>query len=166
MMVDTEPTVAVATLADLDPIIELERTGFEESERWSRASWHSQLSEPSLRVLISTAAVEQTQHQLDGVIALRLTDGTAELDRIVVAPAARRSGVARRLIAAGLAEASAAAAEQMILEVRSDNVPALRLYRTAGFKELTVRKDYYGPGKNAVIMQLIMTSSIEAGLSA
>lgn len=43
-------------------------------------------------------------------------------------------------------------AEKINLEVRLDNVRAINLYKKHGFKELIVRKDYYGSGEDALIM--------------
>lgn len=152
--------VTRAQADDLDPIMALEQAGFAPTERWSRTSWQTQLTEPALRVLVARSGrvEDRIERRVDGVIALRLAGDTADLDRIVVAPHVRRSGVGRRLITAGLAEARDAGAERMLLEVRSDNRPALQLYRSVGFDALTVRRDYYGPGQDAVIMRLILTT--------
>ena len=38
------------------------------------------------------------------------------------------------------------------LEVRVSNNKAINLYKSHGFKELIVRKDYYGKGEDALIM--------------
>jgi ribosomal-protein-alanine N-acetyltransferase len=40
----------------------------------------------------------------------------------------------------------------MLLEVRSDNVPAQRLYERAGFRIDGIRRAYYAPGVDAVLM--------------
>ena len=42
--------------------------------------------------------------------------------------------------------------ERINLEVRVDNLKAINLYKSHGFKELTIRKDYYGKGEDALIM--------------
>ena len=38
------------------------------------------------------------------------------------------------------------------LEVRVDNIKAINLYKKHGFKEVYVRKDYYGKGEDALIL--------------
>ena len=38
------------------------------------------------------------------------------------------------------------------LEVRVDNVKAINLYKKYGFKEICVRKDYYGKNEDALMM--------------
>ena len=42
----------------------------------------------------------------------------------------------------------------MFLEVRAGNVAARRLYRQLGFRDLGVRRGYYGPGQDAIVMEL------------
>ena len=39
-----------------------------------------------------------------------------------------------------------------VKEVRVDNIPAISLYKKHGFKEIFVRKDYYGKGEDALMM--------------
>lgn len=38
------------------------------------------------------------------------------------------------------------------LEVRVDNIKGINLYKKFGFKEELIRKDYYGKGKDAIVM--------------
>lgn len=141
------PTISDnAGIAELDAILELERAGFPEAEQWSRAGWESELISPSLQVLVAR------DDQLHGVIALRFGPDVCDLDRIVVSPRSRRQGIGRALVAAGLACAAARGVPEMILEVRSDNAGAIALYRAYGFVRIAVRKDYYGPGQDAMIM--------------
>ena len=45
-----------------------------------------------------------------------------------------------------LGRASAAGAQSVLLEVRADNAPALRLYGRHGFEQVSVRRRYYQPG--------------------
>ena len=40
----------------------------------------------------------------------------------------------------------------MTLEVARGNEAALALYRAAGFREEGVRRSYYGPGEDALIL--------------
>ena len=50
-------------------------------------------------------------------------------------------------------------ATQLILEVRSDNEVAIRLYERLGFERISIRRDYYAPGVDAHIMRLRPLSS-------
>ena len=69
-------------------------------------------------------------------------------------PAARRTGVASRLLAASVALAGDSEADRMLLEVRSDNAGALAFYAARGFVEVDRRPRYYKDGSTAVVMRL------------
>ena len=40
-----------------------------------------------------------------------------------------------------------------MLEVRSDNAAALALYARFEFESLNIRRDYYAPGVDAIVMR-------------
>ena len=65
----------------------------------------------------------------------------------------RRRGIAAVLLEGFMAEARARGAEQMLLEVRESNIPAIRLYERYGFTAYNKRKNYYrNPAEDAVLM--------------
>lgn len=80
--------------------------------------------------------------------------GEAEILTLAVRPAARRAGLAARLIAHAQA---AMAAARIFLEVAADNEAARALYQKHGFVETGRRKAYYKRGEarrvDAVLMQ-------------
>jgi ribosomal-protein-alanine N-acetyltransferase len=78
----------------------------------------------------------------------------AELQRIGVSPALRRTGVASALLAEVIAEAPRTGADRLILEVREDNAGALSFYAARGFIEIDRRARYYRDGTTAVILRL------------
>ena len=106
---------------DLAAIMALERAGFPEPERWSERSWVGELLADNRRVLRARA------HQPVGVITLSVTGEVAELLRLVVAPAHRRTGIGTRLVGAGLEAVRQAGARAAILEVGYTNEPAIAL---------------------------------------
>lgn len=75
----------------------------------------------------------------------RAAAGEAELLTLATAPAARRHGYARRLLAEFDAEARRRAALTAFLEVAEDNAPARALYAGAGWAQVGRRPRYYGP---------------------
>jgi ribosomal-protein-alanine N-acetyltransferase len=42
----------------------------------------------------------------------------------------------------------------MMLEVKVDNAEAIGLYESLGYSKLNTRKDYFGPGLDALVMRL------------
>jgi ribosomal-protein-alanine N-acetyltransferase len=44
--------------------------------------------------------------------------------------------------------------KQVFLEVRDNNAPAIALYEKTGFEKISVRRDYYGTGSDALIYKI------------
>lgn len=65
---------------------------------------------------------------------------------VATSPDVRRKGVGRALVSRVVGEARAARARLVLLEVKSSNVAAIRLYRALGFSAMGVRRGYYSRG--------------------
>ena len=81
---------------------------------------------------------------------------TADLMNIAVDFPFRGRGVASALMDALHAKAKELGAERMMLEVHVANAPAIALYQKYGYEKIAVRKNYYGDGEDADIMQKIL----------
>ncbi len=82
---------------------------------------------------------------------------TAEIHRIGTSPDFLRQGVASRLIDALNTICQAEGAEQVLLEVRADNLAAISLYQRVGFGQIDKRLGYYKTDSgvvDALILQL------------
>jgi ribosomal-protein-alanine N-acetyltransferase len=97
---------------------------------------------------------------LTGFILMRAIAGEAEILTLAVAPQHRRTGLGRALLAAGLARAALAGAEQAFLEVAHDNTVAIALYSSAGFVEAGRRRGYYGRADGASADALILSRAL------
>ena len=100
-----------------------------------------------------------------GVILCRVAAGEMEVLTVGVALAARRSGVAKALMAAALPAARDRAAAECFLEVAVDNDPAIALYDRLGFRKTGLRKSYYDRGPQGFTDALVMRLDLEAPLS-
>ena len=76
----------------------------------------------------------------------------AEINDILVAPAFRRQGLAKQLLKR-IESLLKDKTQKIFLEVRESNLSAINLYKSAGFKQISVRKKYYSDGENALVMQ-------------
>lgn len=77
---------------------------------------------------------------------LMLMPGEAQILNISVVPEARRQGLGRTLLRQFVEDARRLGAEQVFLEVRVSNTPAIELYRSEAFAPVARRKAYY-PGR-------------------
>ncbi len=73
---------------------------------------------------------------------------------VAVHPRMRRLGVGAQLIGDAISEAKVKNAQLVTLEVRRSNLPARSLYRKFTFEERRLRHNYYGPGEDAIVMEL------------
>lgn len=140
-----------ADIGDVAAVTALEET-FAPKERWSEGAWASEIEAGNRRVIVAVAG-----DRVVGVVGVQIIGGVADLNRIIVVPDAREQGLGARLLAAGIEAADADQADEMLLEVRHDNQPALALYHRAGFTEIARRTGYYGAGVDAVVLRLDLT---------
>jgi ribosomal-protein-alanine acetyltransferase len=144
-----------ATSADLDAIMAIERASFP-TDAWSEAMMAAELASPH-----SIYLVVADSDRVIGYGGVRAVRGApdADIQTIALAEAARGTGRGRDLLVALLAEALAAGAKTVFLDVREDNSVARALYRSVGFLEVGRRPRYYQPDDiDAVVMQLDLAS--------
>lgn len=132
--------------ADLAAVVRLERECGLSTRGESR---YAEVSQGPAAVLL----VAEAGGQVVGVFSGWLVAGEFEIDNLAVAAGWRRRGVGGRLLAAGLAEAYGRGAARAVLEVRSGNLAARRLYGRHGFGEAGRRPGYYrDPDDDALIL--------------
>ena len=73
----------------------------------------------------------------------RLIAPEGEIYRIAVAKHKRNRGLGYRLLDYSVKTSRGKGLESLFLEVRSRNMPAIRLYEAYGFKRVGLRKNYY-----------------------
>jgi len=135
---------------DLAGVLEIERRSF--AQPWSHAFFEKELATPFARLVV--AVEDGSRPMVVGYTCRwRVTD-EVHLLNVAVHPERRGLGHGRALVAAVIDEAAAACARVVFLEVRAGNVVARRLYRQLGFRDLGVRRGYYGLGQDAIVMEL------------
>ena len=127
--------------ADLQAILTIENASFD-ADAWPLDEFEAYLQFcPEMFYVLETP---------DGAIAAysitRLHRRHAELVSIATAPAYRGRGLGARLLKRSMNAARRAGAESMWLTVRPDNIGALRLYESLGFRRTRRVRDYYADG--------------------
>lgn len=123
-------------------------------------SFHRGWSEQEVESLLIDRAVVAHRallgSRLAGFILSRRAADEAEILSVAVTDARRGRGIARRLLGLHLGRLAGLGVRSVFLEVDENNVPALRLYRRAGFREVGRRPNYYpgADGKPATALVL------------
>lgn len=92
-----------------------------------------------------------------GFCAVMVNVDTADLLDIAVLPEYRGQGRADTLMERMHCECVSRGVKEIFLEVRTDNAPAVSLYKKHGFAEISVRKNYYDdPRCDALVMRRVL----------
>jgi [ribosomal protein S18]-alanine N-acetyltransferase len=143
-----------ATYNDLPGVLDIERLAF--TQPWSLASFRRELSLSFSRLMLAVTEEEgEGGSRIAGYLCRWLVAGESHILNVAAHPDFRRRGVGTALLAAAIDEARARNVSLMILEVRRSNLEARRLYRKFGFEERRLRRNYYGPGEDALVMELV-----------
>ena len=147
---EAEERAALAqAVATIEAIIQLQ-------EPWTEQTLSDLLEQDSidLMVVMSTETDEVVGYCLYQVVFEQ-----AEILRIGTRPDYQRQGIASLLFIELNTHLKEIQVENLLLEVRADNAPAIALYEQQGFTVIHKRKGYYQqphqPAVDALIMQLI-----------
>lgn len=133
--------------ADVVRCSELEHLLFDFDDPWSPAAFLEALA-AGHRYLSAWEG-----DSLVGYVGLACGGREAEIHALAVDPAYQRRGIGRALLRAALDHAAGAT---VFLEVRTDNEPAIQLYRSEGFEVIGIRRGYYqASGADAFTMRRV-----------
>jgi ribosomal-protein-alanine N-acetyltransferase len=125
-------------------VLPLEQELFAGDPAWSAEQFHSELAHvPVTRWYVVAADAAE----VIGYAGLLVSADTADVQTIAVAPGRQRQGIGSALLAALIEEAQRRGLREVLLEVRTDNAPALRLYVRHGFEQIARRGGYYRAGR-------------------
>lgn len=145
----TRPMGAV----DAEGAAELEQRCFADAhhEAWSANMFLSEVGED-----VSAPRSWWVAHdngKLLGFAGGMVVDNDIQILDVAVDPDQRRRGIARKLLAHVSYDAQMLGATTASLEVETENAAAIALYRALGFEQIGCRRDYYGAGNDALVMQ-------------
>jgi ribosomal-protein-alanine N-acetyltransferase len=130
--------VRPATMADLDGMVELERSF--PSDRMSRRAMARHLRGGTAWLGVAVRGDECLGYAM---VLFRRDRTWARLYSIVVSAAARGKGIAGLLMEAAEGEARGRGMSELRLEVRADNTSAISMYRRRGYATLESLPAYY-----------------------
>jgi ribosomal-protein-alanine N-acetyltransferase len=140
------------TLADLGRVMEIAQS-LKDAPHWPRTAYVAALDPQSTPQRIALVAEGVESGDVAGFAVASVLAPQAELETIAVATEGQRRGVGRNLFAALVRELVNAQVQELFLEVRASNGPALGLYRSLGFSESGRRPRYYvDPVEDALLL--------------
>ena len=99
--------------------------------------------------------VAEADGRVVGFIVCWLVVDEMHIASIAVHPDWRGKGIARRMVSTSLRDLIARGAVSATLEVRESNLPAQRLYRHFGFRQVGERKHYYADTGEAALLMTV-----------
>ena len=142
------------TLDDLEDICRIEKLSF--PSPWPRLQFEKEIQNPFSNKY--TARILQDGKKIIvAYIIFWVVEGEAHILNIATHLDFRRRGIAKRLLVFALGRLEEVGVEEVFLEVRRSNVHAQKLYKDFGFKEIGIRKGYYGDNReDAIVMALAL----------
>jgi ribosomal-protein-alanine N-acetyltransferase len=120
---------------------------------WREADFEQLLAAPETS---ARGAIETKESNLAGFVLSRCALDEAEILTLAVAPAWRRNGIGRSLLASHLAGLAAMVITLVFLEVDVENLAARGLYASFGFRQVGERKAYYRTADAGPATALVM----------
>ena len=143
-----------ATTFDIPSLLSIENALFQD-EAWSREVFESEFA---LLGSTRTYRVVEENNEIVAYFGLAIVDDTADITTIAVRADFQGRGIGRKLMQEILNIAAARNLRKIMLEVKPENLAAISLYQKCDFEVIGLRRNYYGPSKDALTMQKLVNS--------
>ena len=132
---------------DLDQVLEIEEESF--SVPWTANGFFTFLIREDALFLVS-----EDDKGINGYIGLICAPPEGDITNVAVKASERNKGIGKELVSGMISRAHERGVDDIFLEVRVSNTPAIRLYEAYGFENAGIRKNYYErPTEDAFIMK-------------
>lgn len=135
------------SLDDLEEIAPILETDFDDF-------WNYNIIKSELLNENSTLFIAKNNSSIVAFAGIWQVVDIMHLNDIVVAKKFRNQGIGKILLNHIINYTKEQNINELTLEVRQDNLPAINLYKHFNFKIIGERKNYYGANNNAIIMTL------------
>jgi ribosomal-protein-alanine N-acetyltransferase len=144
-------------LGDWEAMYALDLVCFEPVFQFSRGAMRGFAESPGAVTVLAESEVHGAEGKLAGFCVTQLERRTGYVVTLDVAPAWRRRGLARRLMAEVESRFHAAGSVGMELHVFTGNAAAIQFYEAIGYTRKGVAKDFYARGLNALLYRKKLT---------
>lgn len=144
-MTDPEFKIRSADLSDIKSIMALEEGAI--VHPWCSKDIESLITDQNKKCLVVDVNGEVVCY-----IGAETVLDECNIGNIVTAVNHRGKGYATEVLTILLNNLKNRGIAKVFLEVENDNIPAISLYEKSGFTRYGYRRDYYGRGKDAILM--------------
>lgn len=138
-------TISKMTLQDLYSIQNILESDFDDF-------WTFSIFETELKNENSTFLIAKINQEIVGFVGIWQVLDVIHITNIVTKKSKRNLGIASSLLESAINLSIKKRASSITLEVNSNNLPAIHLYKKFNFDELGIRKKYYNGCDDAIIM--------------
>ena len=114
--------------------------------------WSEKMFKEEISGRFSHYYVAEENGRAIAYMGMWLLSGEGHITNVAVSKNYRRRGIAKALISHFIEIAKSDNSEFMTLEVRASNVAAISLYKSFGFADVGVRKNYYENKEDALLL--------------
>lgn len=143
-----------ATKLDIPLLLSIENALFQD-EAWSGEVFESEFA---LLGTTRTYRVIEENNEVVAYFGLAIVDDTADITTIAVRADFQGHGIGTKLMQEILDIAAERNLRKIMLEVKPENLAAISLYQKFDFEVIGLRRNYYGPSKDALTMQKLVNS--------
>lgn len=143
-------------LSHLPAVLAIERKSF--PQPWSYSLFVSEFSNRFAHYLVI-----RIRKRIIGYIGFWTLLDEAHITTFAIHPEYRGQGYGKKLFLYTLATLEKIGCRDILLEVRTSNLIARKLYQSLGFISYGVRKNYYSDGEDALLMKKTIIKKDEKG---
>jgi tRNA threonylcarbamoyl adenosine modification protein YeaZ len=143
----------LANAMDAAAMYSLEKVIYAGEDPWSLAQFKEEIAAKDRYYIVA-----ESTGALVGYAGVMQAGEVTDILTMTVAPEFRRKGIAREFLKRLIDWSRNKKAIAVMLEVRFNNSEAIPLYDSQGFRKISERVDYYGPGKTALVMRKELVS--------
>jgi tRNA threonylcarbamoyl adenosine modification protein YeaZ/ribosomal-protein-alanine acetyltransferase len=133
---------------DVTALYALEKEIYHGEDPWSLAQFKEEIGGKDRYYIVA-----ESEGVVIGYAGIMPMGDVTDILTMTVAPAFRRKGIAREFLKRLIDWSRNKKAQAVMLEVRYNNTEAIPLYEANGFRKISERVDYYGPGLTAIVMR-------------
>ena len=123
-------------------------------DRWSVEQFWGELAQPTRHYVVAIDGED-----VIGYAGVFVLPPSSDVQTIAVSAQRQGGGVGAQLLDSLVTYAMNEGARELMLEVRSDNEPAIAMYSRRGFERISRRRGYYPDGGDADIMRRLIEAS-------